>query len=92
MAKLSKADYVIQGKAVASSGANVPGSNMRSCNAFATAKLIRVRDGQIIAYLDATGRSAHMDVISGGREALVKAAGDLATKIIAALSQQGEKG
>ncbi len=92
LAKLSQADYVVLGKAVASSGANVPDSNMRSCFANAAVKLIRVRDGQIIAYLDAAGSSVHMDVISGGREALLKAAEDLAAKIIGVLRQQGEGG
>jgi hypothetical protein len=87
LAKLTLADYVILGKAVASSGTNVPGSNMRSCFANATVKLIRVEDSKIIAYLDATGSSAHMDVISGGREALLEAAEDLSIKIINALSQ-----
>ena len=87
LAKLTQADYVILGKAVASSGANVPDSNMRSCNAFATVKLIRVRDGQIIAYLDSAGSSVHPDVISGGREALLKAGEDLAIKVIDVLNK-----
>ena len=91
LARLSQADYVVLGKAVASSGANVPDSNMRSCFANATIKLIRVKDGEIIAYLDAAGSSAHIDVISGGREALVEAADALAVKIIDALTQQGGK-
>jgi hypothetical protein len=91
LAKFSQADYVILGKAIASSGGNVPESNMLSCFANVTIKLIRVDDGQIIAYLDASGSSAHMDVISGGREALLKAADDLAEKIITTLSQEGEQ-
>ena len=91
LAKLSQADYVILGKAMVSAGANVPDSNMRSCFANATVKIIRISDGQIVAYLDAAGNSAHMDVISGGREALLKTAEDLATKIINALNQQGGK-
>lgn len=91
LAELSQADYVILGKAVASSGGNVPESNMRSCFANATIKLIGVEDGEIITYLEAGGSSAHMDVISGGREALLKAAEDLATKLINALSQEGKQ-
>ena len=91
LAKLSQADYVILGKAIASAGANVPDSNMRSCYANVTVKLIRVKDTEIIAYLDAFGNSAHMDIISGGREALLKAAEDLAVKITNALSQRGGK-
>jgi hypothetical protein len=82
----SKADYVVLGKAVASSGGNVPQSAMRSCFANITAKLISVKDGKVIAYLDASGNSAHMDVITGGREALTSAAADLAAKLVNALS------
>ena len=82
MASLAKADYVIVGKAVASAGGNVPQSTMRSCFANLTAKLINVKTGKIIAYLDAAGNSAHMDVISGGREALASAGQNIAAKIV----------
>lgn len=91
LGNLSRADYVLTGKAVASSGGNVPQSQMRSCFANITAKLIRVKDGKVIAYLDASGNSAHMDVITGGKEALTNAAGDLATKITEALNKEGGK-
>ena len=89
LGNLSQADYVLVGKAIASSGGNVPQSNMRSCFANLSAKLIRVNDGKVIAYLDATGNSAHPDVITGGREALKSAGSDLAMKLIDALSKQG---
>jgi hypothetical protein len=89
LGNLSKADYVIQGKAVASAGGNIPQSSMRSCFANITAKLIRVNDGKVLAYLDASGSSAHMDVISGGREALASAGEDLGAKIIDVLNKQG---
>jgi hypothetical protein len=82
MASMAKADYVILGKAVASAGGKVPQSNMRSCFANLTAKLINVKTGKIVAYLDAAGNSAHMDVISGGREALVSAGQNIAAKIV----------
>lgn len=87
LGNLSKADYVVLGKAMASSGGNVPQSNLRSCFANLSAKLIRVKDGKVIAYLDASGSSAHMDVITGGREALSNAASDLAAKIIDELNK-----
>ncbi len=90
LGSLSKADYLILGKAIASSGANVPQSSMRSCFANITAKLINVKDGKVVAYLDAAGNSAHMDAITGGREALVNAAGSLATKLIDALNKKEE--
>ncbi|MDD5432545.1 MAG: hypothetical protein PHO70_06145 [Candidatus Omnitrophica bacterium] len=88
LGNLSKADYVILGKAIASSGGNVPQSKMISCFANISAKLIRVKDGKVVAYLDASGNSAHMDVITGGREALANAGEDLAAKIISAIGKQ----
>ncbi|KPK98873.1 MAG: hypothetical protein AMJ95_01990 [Omnitrophica WOR_2 bacterium SM23_72] len=87
LGNLSQADYVVLGKALASSGGNVPQSNFRSCFANLSVRLIRVQDGKVLAYIDATGSSAHTDVITGGREALVKGAEDLATKIIEALKK-----
>jgi hypothetical protein len=88
LGNLSKADYVVLGKAVASAGGLVPQSSMRSCFANVSAKLIRVKDSKVIAYLDAAGNSAHLDVITGGREALVNAANNLAPKLIAAVNKQ----
>lgn len=89
LGNLSRADYVVLGKAVASAGGNVPQSTMRSCFANVSARLIRVNDGKVIAYLDAAGNSAHLDVITGGREALAYAGEDLAAKIISALNKEG---
>lgn len=91
LGNLSKANYVILGKAIASAGGNVPQSTMRSCFANISAKVIRVKDGKVIAYLDASGSSAHMDVITGGREALANAGEDLAAKVITALNNDGGK-
>lgn len=91
LGNLSRADYVLLGKAVASAGGNIPQSSMRSCFANATAKLIRIKDGKVITYLDASGSSAHMDVITGGREALTSAGDNLADKIIEALNKEGGK-
>lgn len=88
---LVRADYVVLGKAIASSGSKVPQSSMLSCFANLTAKLIRVKDGKVIAYLDASGSSAHMDVITGGKEALTNAAFDLAAEITEALNKEGGK-
>ncbi len=82
LASAAKADYVVSGKAIASAGGNVPQSNMRSCFANITVKLIDAKTGKVLAYLDAAGNSAHMDVISGGREALVSAGRQAADKII----------
>ncbi len=92
LGNLSKADYVVVGKAIASSGANVPQSNMRSCFANITAKLIRVKDGKVVAYLDAAGSSVHMDVVTGGKEALANAGEDLAAKLADRIIRDQEGG
>ena len=89
LGNLANADYLLLGRAVASAGANVPQSTMRSCFANVTAKLIRVKDARIISYLDASGNSAHMDAITGGREALSSSGDALASKIIEALNKEG---
>jgi len=91
LADRSQADYVVSGKALASAGGTVAQSSMRSCYANISARLIRVKDGAVLAYLNASGSSAHTDTITGGREALQKAGTDLALKIIEALSQGGMK-
>lgn len=88
LGNLSQADYLVLGKAVASSGGTVPQSTMRSCFANLSAKLIRVKDSKVIAYLDAAGSSVHMDVITGGREALASAANNMAPKLIEAVNKQ----
>lgn len=92
LGNLSKADYVVLGKALASSGGNVPQSNMRSCFANITAKLIRVKDGKVIAYLESAGSSVHMDAVTGGKEALANAGGDLAAKLVDKIIRDQEGG
>ncbi|MFA5117755.1 MAG: hypothetical protein WC695_02760 [Candidatus Omnitrophota bacterium] len=87
LGNLSQADYVIIGKAVASAGGTVPQSTMRSCFANLTAKLINIKEGKVAAYLESSGNSVHPDVITGGKEALVNAADDLAQKLVDALKQ-----
>ncbi|MCM8801093.1 MAG: CsgG/HfaB family protein [Candidatus Omnitrophica bacterium] len=91
LGRLSKADFVILGKAIASGGGSVPQSNLRSCFANITVRLIRVKDGKVIAYLDASGKSAHLDLITAGKEALINAGQELGEKIIEVLSKEGGK-
>ncbi|MFH1876901.1 MAG: hypothetical protein ABH865_08400 [Candidatus Omnitrophota bacterium] len=88
----SGTQYVIAGKAVATAGGNVPQSEMVSCFANITAKVIRVSDRKIVQYVDASGSSIHMDVITGGREALAKASEALAQKIVEALNRDKQGG
>lgn len=91
LGNLSNADFVVLGKAIASGGGNVPQSNMRSCFANITAKVIDVKANKVIGYLEASGNSAHMDVITGGKEALANAGEDLAERIIQTLNKDGGK-
>lgn len=91
LGSLSKADFVISGKAIVSAGGNVPHSNMRSCFANVTVKVISVKENKAIAHLDAAGNSAHLDVVTGGREALANAGEEVAVKIIDALKKEGGK-
>lgn len=91
LGNLAEADYAVLGKGVASSGGKVPQSNMVSCFANVTAKLIRVKDGKVIAYLDAGANSAHLDAITGGKETLSASGEDLAGKLLEALVKEGDK-
>lgn len=87
LASLANADYVVVGKAVATAGGNVPQSNMLSCYANTSAKLLRVKDGSVVAYVRARGNSAHLDVVSGGDEALQQAAEDISLQLIEQLKK-----
>ena len=87
LAKISQADYVIVGKAIASKGPNVVASQMFSCFANATVKLIRVKNGDVLAYLDSSEKTISLDVVSGGKKALAKVGKDLGYKIIKAVSK-----
>jgi hypothetical protein len=51
--------------------------------------VIKVKSGKALAYMDASGSSVHMDVITGGKEALINAANDLALKIAEVLRKEG---
>ena len=88
LGNFSKADYIVIGKAVASKGGFLAQLSMRSCFANLSAKLIRVKDNKMIAYLDAAGNSAQADAATGGKEALVNSANNLAPKLIAAINKE----
>ncbi|MFH1889188.1 MAG: hypothetical protein ABH806_03775 [Candidatus Omnitrophota bacterium] len=45
------------------------------------------KDGKVIAYPDGSVNSVHMDVITGGKEALTNASGNLAAKMIHTLNK-----
>ncbi len=86
LGKILGVDYVILGKAVASSGGGaLKDTNFNSYFANITVKVLKVKEKRIWKYLEANAKSLHIDRISGGKEALDKASQDLAEKIIAAL-------
>ena len=84
------ADLVVLGKALATEGARVAGTSMISSSANITAKVVRLKDRKIIAYLSASGDSLHPNVITAGKEALEQAAEDLAIKLINELKREGK--
>ena len=86
------ADLVVIGKALATQGGKVPGSaNMVSSNATLTGKVIRIRDGKVVAYVSGSGDSIHLNPITGGNEALEKAAEEFTTELTSELSQLKDK-
>lgn len=85
LARIKNADYVILGKAIASAGERILGSNMRSCFANIAVKIIRVKDAKTIANLDSSRSSPNANLSNGGKDALAKAADELSKKIINAL-------
>ncbi|MDD5045192.1 MAG: hypothetical protein PHU91_06390 [Candidatus Omnitrophica bacterium] len=91
LGQIARADYLVLGKATASCGSSMAGQDVRPCYANATAKLIRTKDGVVIANLDAIGSSANIDVVAAGKEALSNSAVDLAAKIISNLTKEGGK-
>lgn len=76
------AEVVIVGKALAKRIGRVMNTSMKSCQANMTARAIRTDNGAIIASTTAHGAAVHIDDVTGGTEALKKAASDLASKIM----------
>lgn len=81
------ADYVIAGKATASkaSEGTAYGVNVVRTRAEITARLVRVSDGKVLAVEDGTGDAGGQAIRASGQEAIKKAAGPVARKLVAAL-------
>ncbi len=90
MAHTASADYILLGKAVASGGAPVPHSSMGSYFGNISVKLIKVADGTMIGHFEGGGNSAHLDAVTGGKEALTRASEALAQKVFLALEKGGK--
>lgn len=83
------ADYVIAGKATASkaSEGSAYGVNVVRTRAEITARLVRVSDGKVLAVEDGSGDAGGQAVRTSGQEAIKKAAGPVARKLVAALKK-----
>jgi len=76
------AEVVIKGKALAKAGPRTPGSSVGSYLADITASAIRVDNGAVLASGRGHGVSRHISEVTGGTEALEKAAKEVSGKII----------
>ncbi|MCK6622396.1 MAG: hypothetical protein HUU32_12345 [Calditrichaceae bacterium] len=90
IARESGAEVLIMGKAVAKEASGGPAvlrqSGMVSCQATLNLRAVRADDGTIIAVTSQQAPAVHVDNVTGGTQALIKAAdlaaNDLTTKIL----------
>jgi len=75
------AELVIVGKAFAKYAGNVAGTAMKSLQANVTARAIRTDNGMVIASASEHAAAVHIDDITGGTEAIKKAAEKLAESL-----------
>ncbi len=78
------ADYLVSGKATAtraSEGAAYGVTVIRARSEL-TARVVRVADGKVLAVEDATAEAGGQGVRAAGQEAIKKASGDLARKLV----------
>ena len=78
LGKRKDAELVIVGKALARYSGDVAGTTMKSFRANITAKVIRTDNGVVIASANAQGSAINVDDLTGGSEAIDKAARQLA--------------
>ncbi len=78
LGKRKDAELVIVGKALARYSGDVAGTTMKSFRANITAKVIRTDNGVVIASASAQGAAINVDDLTGGSEAINKAARQLA--------------
>lgn len=80
--KKLNAEIVIKGKAIAKEGPRTAGSSVGSYIADVTAQAIRIDTGAVLASGAGHGVSRHVSDVTGGTEALSRAALDLSEKMI----------
>jgi hypothetical protein len=62
-------------------------TNMRSASATITAKVIRLSDRKVVAFISGSGDAIHVNPVAAGKEALEQAAQQAAEALIAQLQQ-----
>ncbi len=82
LGKKLNAEIVIKGKALAKEGPRTSGSAVGSYIADVTAQAIKIDTGSVLASAAGHGVSRHVSDVSGGTEALSRAAVDLSDKMI----------
>src|SRR3972149_9581500 len=82
------AEVVIKGKAIAKEGPRTSGSSVGSYLADISASAIRVDNGQVLGASRGHGVSRHISEVTGGTEALEKAARELAGKMIDQITKE----
>lgn len=80
------AEIVVKGKALAKEGPRTPGSAVGSYIADVTATAIRVDNGQVLGAGKGHGVSRHISDVTGGTEALSRAATELADRLMEQIS------
>ena len=86
------AEVVVFGKALATEGPRMSGSAVGSYIADITAQAVRVDDGVVLGSAKGHGVSRHISEVTGGTEALSKAAIDLSDKLITQIAAKWSLG
>lgn len=76
------AEVVVFGKAIAKEGPRTEGSSVGSYLADITAQAVRVDDGVVLASSRGHGVARHISEVTGGSEALSRAASEMADKLV----------
>jgi hypothetical protein len=88
LAKKLGAEIIITGKAVAKVATGINLGGMKSCQANITARVIKADVATVIATGSQHAAYPHIDEVSGGMEAIKKAANKLSDELIAQITQR----
>lgn len=87
-----EAEVVIIGQAQARQGvAAIAGTSMRSCQATVSLRAVNADSGELLASFTGSAVAAHVNPAAGGAEALKKAAGEAADKLIGQITASWKK-